>query len=455
MTILATIIVLGVLIFIHELGHFLAAKAMGIGVERFSIGLGPGLFGFTRGETEYVISAIPLGGYVKMQGMNDELMEAIEGGRAPEADARDRSKDYDSKPVLARAFVISAGVLMNFAFAFGVYASIVGVWGYQEQNTTRVGDVRGELLPAGTEALAGVPIGSEITRIGSETTEDWGDVRDGLYEAPTGALEVETRNPARTFEIRVPAEREARARLAGALTWWVEPRVGLVTPGSPADRARLESDDLIVAVESREIDTWSELVAAIRARPDVETAITLERNGARLTRTVTPQATEEVDPITGERVTVGTIGVGLAIDPDAVVYERASPGEAIVFGYRETVAVSGQILGFLGGLFTGDVSPRSMGSIVTIGSASGQAAELGIQAFLRFMALFSVNLAILNLLPIPVLDGGHLVFLGLEAARGRAVSTEQRIRWTNLGFMVLMGIMVFALGNDLLRLVGL
>jgi len=197
------------------------------------------------------------------------------------------------------------------------------------------------------------------------------------------------------------------------------------------------------------------MVDAIRARPEVETAITVERDGGQLTRTVTPEATETTEPGSNDAITIGTIGVGQSVEADAVVYERAPWDEALVFGYRETVAVSGEILGFLGGLFTGDVSPRSMGSIVTIGSVSGQAAELGIQAFLNFMALFSINLAILNLLPIPVLDGGHLVFLGIEAVRGRALSVEQRLRWSNVGFVVLMGIMVFALGNDMLRLLGI
>jgi regulator of sigma E protease len=132
-----------------------------------------------------------------------------------------------------------------------------------------------------------------------------------------------------------------------------------------------------------------------------------------------------------------------------------SLGQAVVAGAQETVAVTGLILGFLRDLFTGGVSPRSMGSIVTIGEASGQAAAAGVDTFLRFMALFSVNLAILNLLPIPVLDGGHLVFLAIEAIRGKAVSVEQRLRWSNVGVLVVVGIMLWALSNDILRLLGL
>jgi len=455
MTILATIILLGVLIFVHELGHFAAAKSVGIGVERFSIGLGPKVLGFTRGETEYVLSAIPLGGYVKMQGMDDEMMEAIEGGAQDERPPRDPSRDYDSKSVLARAFVISAGVIMNFLFAFAAYAVSVGVWGFTEQNTSRIGDVNGELLPAGAEQIAQLQIGSEVVRVGGVEVAHWGEVRDGLLNAPTGPLSIETVNPARTVEIRVPADVEARARLAGSMVYWLDPELGLITPGSPADRAGLETGDLVLDIAGRPVETWSDMVDAVRARPEAETTITVERDGGRLTRTVTPEATQTVDPASGESITIGTIGVGQSIDPDLTISVRAAPGDALAYGWRQTVTVSQEILGFLGGLFTGAVNPRSMGSIVTIGAASGQAAELGMQAFLGFMALFSINLAILNLMPIPVLDGGHLVFLTIEALRGRALSVEQRLRWSNVGFVVIMGIMVFALGNDLLRVIGL
>jgi regulator of sigma E protease len=139
-----------------------------------------------------------------------------------------------------------------------------------------------------------------------------------------------------------------------------------------------------------------------------------------------------------------------------MAYTRASIGEAIVHGYRETVAVTGLILGFLKDLVTGGISPRSVGSIVTIGQASGQAVQAGFEVFLRFMALFSVNLAVLNLLPIPVLDGGHLLFLAIEGLRGgRALTVEQRLKWSNVGFIIIVGIMLWALSNDVLRLVGL
>ncbi|MEJ2541917.1 MAG: RIP metalloprotease RseP [Gemmatimonadota bacterium] len=452
MTILALVVVLGVLIFVHELGHFAAAKAVGIGVERFSIGLGPRIWGVTHGETEYVLSAIPLGGYVKMVGMDDEVMERMEGGRSEEPRVP-TGKDYDSKPVWARAIVISAGVIMNMLFAWFAYTTVMAVWGYAEVAELRVGEVAAERLPQGTEALAGIPAGARLVRIGTEELAHWGDVRDALLEGESGPVEVVTAAPDLRFTIDLPADSVDRLLLATAVSAWADPLVGGVEPGSPADEGGLESGDRVLAVEGQEIVTWQDVVRTVRARPEMATELTLERDGGELTRTVTPQSVVEEDPVTGERMEIGRIGIAIPLR-DAV-YERVSLGEAVVYGWRETVAATRLILGFLRDLVTGGVSPRSMGSIITIGQASGQAASAGMDVFLRFMALFSVNLAVLNLLPIPILDGGHLVFLAIEAVRGRALSVEQRIRWSNVGFLIVMGIMVWALGNDLLRVFGL
>jgi regulator of sigma E protease len=190
----------------------------------------------------------------------------------------------------------------------------------------------------------------------------------------------------------------------------------------------------------------------IESRPGQRVELTLSREGRELTRAVNV-ASEEIERA-GATVVVGRIGVN---QPNSeMTYTRASIGEALVHGYRETMAVTGLILGFLKDLVTGGISPRSVGSIVTIGEASGQAAQAGFEVFLRFMALFSVNLAVLNLLPIPVLDGGHLLFLGIEAVRGgRGLTAQQRLAWSNVGFIIIVGIMIWALSNDVLRLVGL
>jgi len=451
MTILATVIVLGVLIFVHELGHFAAAKWVGVEVQRFSIGLGPRLFGFRRGETEYVLSAIPLGGYVKMGGMDDEVMERIEGGAAPEPRAP-RPGDFDAKPIWARTFVISAGVIMNALFAFGVYTFVAARWGLPELDTTRVGQVEASLLPPGTEALAQIEPGAVLVRIGDQPLETWGDVQQALYTSNPGPIVVETAGPSQSVQIRIPGTEEERRRLVQAVGSWIEAGVGAVNPGSPADEAGLEPGDRIDAVAGVPVASWYDFVAEIEARPAMRTEVTVVRDGRSLIREVTLDA-ERVERADGTVQEVGRIGVYPPVGD--LSYRQVGLGEAVVAGAQETVGVAGMILAFLGDLVTGGMSPRSVGSIVTIGEAAGQHAAAGLDQFLRFMALFSVNLAVLNLLPIPVLDGGHLLFLGIEAVRGRSLSLEQRLRWSNVGFLIVVGIMVWALSNDVMRLIGL
>ena len=222
--VLATIVVLGVLIFVHELGHFMAAKSVGIDVQRFSIGLGPTMFGFRRGETEYVISWVPLGGYVKMGGMDDEMMERIEGGAREGAEEgagegaltqprEPKPGDFDAKPIWARTLVISAGVIMNMLFAFVVYTGVNARWGLPELAEHRVGRVVPELLPPGAEALSELPSGARLVSIGGVQVNHAGDVRDGFLEAPAGPLAIVTDEPRREVEIDLTSDPQERVRI--------------------------------------------------------------------------------------------------------------------------------------------------------------------------------------------------------------------------------------------------
>ena len=465
MTILATIVVLGVLIFVHELGHFMAAKSVGIEVQRFSIGLGPTMFGFRRGETEYVISWVPLGGYVKMGGMDDEMMERIEGGAREGAEEgagegaltqprEPKPGDFDAKPIWARTLVISAGVIMNMLFAFVVYTGVNARWGLPELAEHRVGRVVPELLPPGAEALSELPSGARLVSIGGVQVNHAGDVRDGFLEAPAGPLAIVTDEPRMEVEIDLTSDPQERVRiLQDGLLLWIDAEVGLLVPGDPAARSGMEAGDRISVADGVAISNWWDLVDVIEAHPDIPMEVTLEREGRSLTLSVTPEAEQVEDPVTGETVTEGKVGISAPVGE--LVYEDVSLAQAVQLGYAETVGMTGLLLDFLGGLVTGRESPRQVGSILTIGSIAGQAAGLGIETFLRFMALFSVNLAVLNLLPIPILDGGHLVFLGIEAVRGKALSLQQRLKWSQFGFVILMGIMIWALSNDVLRLWGI
>jgi len=476
MTLLATIwpffVVLGVLIFVHELGHFMAAKSVGIDVQRFSIGLPPTMVGFRRGETEYVIGWLPFGGYVKMGGMDDEVMERIEGGarEGAEEGAKEGAEegagegvvtqprepkpgDFDGKPIWARTFVISAGVIMNMLFAFVVYTGVNAAWGRPEIAENRVAQVLPELLPPGAEALAQLTSGTRLISVGDRQVSHWGDVQDGFLEAPAGPLTIVGDEPRTVVEIDIASDPQERIQILQGLSYWIDAEVGFLNPGSPAERSGLEVGDRISVADGVVISNWWDLVDVIEARPDIPMELTLEREGRSLTLSVTPEATQEEDPVTGETVTVGKVGIGVA--DGELVYRDVSLAQALQLGYAETVGMTGLLLDFLGGLVTGRESPREVGSILTIGSIAGQAAELGLETFLRFMALLSVNLAVLNLLPIPILDGGHLVFLGIEAVRGKALSLQQRLKWSQLGFVILMGIMIWALSNDVLRLWGI
>jgi len=227
---------------------------------------------------------------------------------------------------------------------------------------------------------------------------------------------------------------------------WVEAGIGSVVPGSPADEGGLQPGDRVTAVAGIDVEGWFEFTNEIRSRPGERVEVTIVREGRELIRPITIDTEEE------QGVQVGRMGVYQPVG--ALSYSPVPLTEAMIYGYRETVAVTGMILGFLRDLVTGGISPRSLGSIVTIGEASGQAAAAGVDSFLRFMALFSVNLAILNLLPIPVLDGGHLAFLLIEGVRGKALSFETKMRWSQIGFLIIMGIMLLALSNDFLRLLG-
>lgn len=488
MTILSTLVLLGVLIFIHELGHFVAARSVGIRVERFSVGFGPRIAGFTRGDTEYVLSIIPLGGYVKMGGMEDEVMEAIEGGeRAPGGDAAglgaggDRTPegmgsdllsggsrvpaddDFDSKSVLARAWVISAGVIMNMVFAFVTYTVVAGLWGNPVQDTIRFGGVNEDWLPASAIGLTEIPSGADLVAVAGTEPRHWGDVRESLLEPSSGPVTIEyecspgacagTANVQGSVQVLLPQDEEGRTLAVDAVNYWLDPIVEFVNPGTPAQRAGIRPGDLIVEVQDRPVGEWSEVRSLIQQSAGVEIGMVLDRDGERLDIALTPEAAELVDPVTGETSVVGQIGMITRL-PQAA-FARVPPAEAVRAGWDDTVFITGEILAFLGDLFTGRMSARNVGSILAVGEMSGQAAAEGLPIYLRFMALFSVNLAILNLLPIPVLDGGHLVFLGIEAVRGQPLSIKQRLRWSQFGFALLVGIMALALGNDVLRIFGL
>lgn len=450
-TILATIVILGVLIFVHELGHFATAKWMGIAVPRFSIGLGPKMVGFTRGETEYVISWLPLGGYVKMAGMDD--MESLEGESHDATAARLEGRDFESKSIPARALVLSAGVIMNALFAWFLFSVIAMVWGVREAPAPVIGDVTEEIVPAETPALLEVERGARVVAVNGNPVEDWSDVQRRMATAADSVTLTFAAAPPVSFA--VPASDSARRAMIQALDPALEvtPLIGAVVDGSPAAVAGFRTGDRVLEAAGRPVVTWQDFVRAVEQRPGEPVPVVVERGQERVALEVVPEARPV--PAAPERA-IGRIGVQAGRLPvEAYPRERMGPLAAVAYGGQQTWDVTAMILEYLGGLFTGTASPRDVGGPILIYQITEEVARVGLDAFLDFMALFSINLAILNLLPIPILDGGQLLFLGVEAVRGKALSLEQRMRWSQVGLVLVVAIMVWALANDVLRLFGL
>jgi len=445
LTILSTLVALSVLILIHEFGHFFAAKAVGILAPRFSLGLGPRVAGFKVGETDFVVSAIPLGGYVKMAGMeDDEAMETLEGGTEAEPVPADRT--FDSKSLPARILVITAGVIMNLLFAWLVMMGIALVKGEQYVPTTRLAPLPG--IGGSAAQTAQIPVGASVTAVANQPVQSWDDMQDLLERAPAGEVPL-TLAEAPAVRLDLPPAGPSRDSVLGALQPLSEPVLETVVPDGAAAKAGLRPGDRILAIGGQPVRTWPEAVEHFRASPGRALQLDVDRGGRRIAATMTPTAATEKTPEGSKRI--GKIGAS-GLPP--LAYRHVGVGAALALGTKQTWRMVTLITTTLRDLVTGAISPRNLGGLLAIGEASGESARLGWAYYLRFLALMSVNLAVLNLLPIPILDGGHLMFLLAEAVRGRPLSMQTRIRLSHAGLIIVVGLMLWANGNDVVRYVG-
>lgn len=450
-TLLLTILVLGLLVFVHELGHFVTAKWAGIAVPRFSIGLGPRVVGVKVGETDYCISAIPFGGYVKMAGMEgEEAFEGLEGGPEeidPESDVPPERR-FERKSLAWRLLVISAGVMMNFALGWVIYVGIALHEGIPTVPGTAVAEVD-STVAATFPALAELPEGAEITAVDGVAVSNWSEIDRAILEGE-GDLELAF---ASGEAISLEVLRSDRERISAGLAPLVPPVVSRIEPDSPAAAAGFREGDRIVSVDGRETTSFGSVSELIRSRPDQLVPVVVERSGPdgvrQLTLTVRTGSTRAPRPEDGRFVDTGWLGVGAAVGQIEL-----GPVGALVSGTGATLRAGTLILDGLYQLVTGGVSLRSLGGPVAIGQLTGHFARQGVSALLSWVALFSINLAILNLLPIPVLDGGHLLFLGIEGTRGRPLSARQKMRMSQVGLAFLGLLMAWAFTADILRLVG-
>ncbi|MFQ5960283.1 MAG: RIP metalloprotease RseP [Candidatus Methylomirabilales bacterium] len=452
-TIVYFIVVLGLLIFVHELGHFLVAKRAGVGVLKFSLGFGRRLFGFTKGETEYLVSAIPLGGYVKMVGEDprevviDDTGQAFDGAGQP----LDLKKSFAHKSVGSRIAIVLAGPAANFLLAVLLF------WGV----FTLIGrpvfpPVAGKPEADSAAAVAGIQPGDRIAAMMGRSVRTWGEIEDAIVASNGNPLRLTIDRDGVRQEITVTARREVITDFLGdeREVWtigvgpFISPTVGRLMEGFPAAAAGLRVGDRIVAVNGEPVETWGELAQRIHTQAGQEVTLTVERAGERFPLTITPKASSQQDA-TGRTVTVGLIGIGPA---RASVYERLDPLTALVDAGARTATTSVKILWALWKIVEGRISPQTLGGPILIAQMTGEQAQQGLLNLIFFTALLSINLAVLNLLPIPILDGGHLCFFFIELLRGRPVSVQKREFAQRVGLVLLVALMIFAFYNDIFRL---
>lgn len=450
-TILALIVVLGVLIFVHEAGHFIAAKWAGIYVHRFSLGLGAPIpwLTFRRGETEYSISWLPLGGYVKMASREEDIgSSALEGGAPSEPVPPDRV--FEAKPIWKRMVVILAGVTMNALFAWAVFAFLAYKNGRQIDPVTTVGRVVEELVPPEAGALKEIRPGTRIIRVNGDSAKSWDQIASTIANAPEPEVRLELDDGSVVVLPIHPDALEERLKAAQALQPFRAPVVGQVLPDKPAARAGIQEGDTIVAVNGRRVEQWYDLLELLQSSPGRDLTIDVARGTQRLSFKLQPYVDTIPGP-DGKPRAVGRIGVGVGTE---LTSEKLTLGQAIAEGGRATLKSSTQIVRTVRGLFSGRISGRTVGGPILIGQLAGQSARLGLDTFLGFMALISINLAILNLLPVPVLDGGQFLFLLAEAVIRRPLPVKLRERLTTVGLVLIVLLMGLAFSNDLRRLFG-
>jgi regulator of sigma E protease len=450
-TILALIVVLGVLIFVHEAGHFVAAKLAGIYVHRFSLGLGPPIpwLTFRRGETEYSISWLPLGGYVKMASREEDIgSSALEGGAPTIPVPPDRV--FEAKPIWVRMVVILAGVAMNALFAWAVFAFLMYKNGREIDSVTTVGRVVEELVPPDAQALKQLLPGTQIIRINGDTVRSWDDIVSGIVNTHLPQVRIELAGGSTIVLPIHPDALEQRLKAGQAVQPFRAPVVGEVLPDKPAAKVGLQEGDTIVAVNGRQVQQWYDFVDVLQANPQQPVKVDVARDGRRLAFEVTPYL-DSIPGLDGKVRSIGRIGVVVGA---GTISEPLTLGQAVVAGWRETVKSSTQIIRTVRGLFTGRISGSTVGGPILIGQLAGESARLGLDIFLGFMALISINLAILNLLPIPVLDGGQFLFLLAEAVIRRPLPMKLRERLTTVGLVLIILLMGLAFSNDIRRLFG-
>ena len=425
-SLVAFIFVIGVLVFVHEFGHFLAARRIGIRVLTFSIGFGPKLLKFRRGDTEYCICAIPLGGYVKM------------AGEKPEDSLTGSGDEFLSKTKWERFQVLIMGPVMNIVLAVVVMTLVL----YQGAEVPAYEDeapVVGSVVEGSAADRVGIAVGDRIISVGRAIIETWEDLFIAVMPRAGREVSVVVRNASgeRTLQVTPDTQTEFQMGDLG-IGPVMQPQIRIVSADEPADAAGILVGDVIEAVEGDAVSSET-LVERINASPGESLSLTVRRDGVVQEIVVTPALKGDI----------GLIGVSISpyevrvIEPDFL--------ESIQLSLQRNYEWSGLIFQTLVGLLTAETSPRQLVGPVGIAQLSGGAAEMGLVALLSLMSMISLNLGILNLLPVPILDGGHIAIMALEGVSRRDFSIQAKERMLMVGFVAIMMLMVTVIYNDLTR----
>ncbi len=443
--IVSLVVVLGILILIHEFGHFIVARLSGVGVERFSIGLGPVIWRIFKGKgTEYVLSAVPFGGYVKMMG-DDE--NPLEGGKSGVVDP---ARAFNRKPIWVRFLIVVAGPGMNFVLAAVIFAVVFMVLGQPVAP-----NVVGRVARDGSAAEAGLRAGDRIVAVDGKPVLHWEDLLVAAQASHGAPLRLVVRDEKgdrtvtltpRKTKVRDPIGEEQEAWDVGA-GYYSPASIGEVKTEYPAAAAGLKPGDTVLALDGQPVASWEDLATAIRERPGRRIRLEVKRGKDLFTLSVVPRAEKERTP-DGREIEIGRIGIGPGT---SVMFVRSSPPAAVWQGVYRAGQITALTVRALYKIVVGQLDRKAIGSPIQIAVTAGEQARQGLASLAFFTAVISINLFVLNLLPVPMLDGGHLLFFSFEAVLGRPLSVRKREVAQQVGFVLLMMLMAYAVYNDLDR----
>ncbi len=434
--ILSIIFVLSVLVFFHELGHFMFAKLFGVRVERFSIGFPPRLIGIKIGETDYCISAIPFGGYVKMAGVIDESMDT--------SSLKGEPYEFASKKTWQKILILIGGVTMNLFLAWVVISGLLHFKGEPILPITEIGYVAEE----SAFQEAGFRVGDKILSVNGQPISTWNDVRDQFISNLGKEISFEIERQGERFTI-VLGKDLLKTKNSDQLGIFplIPAVVGEIIPGTPAQKVGLQPGDRIMSIAGTPVKSWEEMTKIVRANANNPLDFEIERNGKILHIQITPEPTDEIDE-NGVSHIVGKIGIGIYYET-----RQLGPGEAIIEGLQRTFFYTTLNFRALGWLITGKKSAKEMlGGPIMITKMAGDFAKSGFSSLMELIAHLSIMLAILNILPIPALDGGHITIVIIEHIRRKPLTTKTKLKIQQWGMAILFVIMFFVIYNDIARL---